>query len=145
MSLFRALLVLFAIVLSGALGWASLLAFNAVNIWRELEAVQAAAAPDVDLDPLAAAMERAIHTMQGGSAVVLAAAIVGVLLGEVFRSRSLVFYAGATGGLSAGLAAAWPHSVASGAAAAPAVTLAMAGFVAGTIYWLVASPNSSRA
>jgi hypothetical protein len=142
MSLFRFLWVLFAVIISGALGWASLLAFNAVTIWRELEHVQAAS-PEVDLDPLAAAMEKAIHTMQGGPAVVIAAAIVGVLLGEVFQSRSLVFYAGATGALSAGLAAAWPHAVAFDAAA-PAVTLAMAGFVAGTIYWLVASPNSAR-
>jgi hypothetical protein len=138
MSLFRVLWVLFAVAISGAIGWVSLLGFNAVKIWRELEAFQAAA-PEVDLDPLAASMERAIHTMQGGSAVVIAAAIAGVLLGEVFRSRSLVFYAGATGGLSAALAAAWPHDF-----AAPAATLAMAGFVAGSIYWLIASPNSAR-
>jgi hypothetical protein len=144
MSLFRIVWVLFAIVASGAIGWVSLLVFNAVKIWQKLEAAQAAA-PDFDMDMLSTAMERAVHTMQGGSAVFIAAAIVGVLLSEVFRSQSLVFYAGATGGLTAALAAAWPQYISSATAAAPAVTLAMAGFVAGSIYWLIASPNDARA
>ncbi|MFZ1107371.1 MAG: hypothetical protein WAN43_03340 [Rhodomicrobium sp.] len=143
MSLFRIVWVLFAIAISGAAGWVSLLAFNAIKIWQRLEAAQAAA-PDFDAEILSAAMERAIYTMAGGSAVFIAAAIAGVLLSEVFRSRSLVFYAGATGGLTAGLAAAWTQNLAS-AAAAPAASLAMAGFVAGSIYWLIASPNDARA
>jgi hypothetical protein len=143
MSLFRIIWVLFAIAISGTIGWVSLLAFNAVKIWQKLEAAQAAE-PDFDMEILSAAMQRAIHTMQGGPAVFIAAAIVGVVLGEVLRSRSLVFYAGATGGLSTALAAAWPDNFAAGAAA-PAATLAMAGFVAGAIYWLVASPNHVRA
>jgi len=67
MSLFRIVWVLFAIVASGAIGWVSLLVFNAVKIWQKLEAAQAAA-PDFDMDMLSTAMERAVHTMQGGSA-----------------------------------------------------------------------------
>ena len=86
-------------------------------------------------------MERAIQTMQGGSAVFLAAGIAGVLLGEVFRTRSLVFYVGATGALTAVFAAAfWQDG--GPLATHPAVTaLAMAGFVAGGIYWMIASPS----
>ncbi len=86
-------------------------------------------------------MERAIQTMQGGSAVFLAAGIAGVLLGEVFRTRSLVFYVGATGALTAVFAAAfWQDG--GPLATDPAVTaLAMAGFVAGGIYWMIASPS----
>ncbi len=142
MSLFRFLWVLFAVAISGAIGWASLFAFSAVKIWQHLEAVEAAA-PNFDADPLFSAMERAIGAMQGGSAVFIAAAIVGVLLSEVFRSRSLIFYVGATGGLTAALAAAWRLGGSPGAA--PAMTLAMAGFVAGFIYWLVAGANDRRA
>jgi hypothetical protein len=142
MSLFRIVWVLFAIAISGAVGWASLLAFNAIKIWQRLEVAQAEA-PDFDVDILSSTMERAINTMQGGSAVFIAAAIVGVLLSEVFRSGSLIFYVGATGGLTAALAAAWRLSMSP--AAAPAMTLAMAGFVAGGVYWLVAGPNDKRA
>jgi hypothetical protein len=91
-----------------------------------------------------AAVERAFNTMQGGSAVFLAAGIVGVLLGEVFRTRSLVFYVGATGALTAVFAAAlWQDGGPLGIAPA-ASALAMAGFVAGGIYWMIASPDASR-
>ena len=143
MSLYNILRVLVAVVLSGVIGWVSLFAFNAVKIWQQLEAFEAAGSR-ADLDLIPATMERAINSMQGASAVFLAAAIVGVLLGEVFRTRSLVFYVGATGTLTAVLAAAlWQDGPA--LSFAPATTaLAMAGFVAGGIYWMIASPSASR-
>ncbi len=142
MSLYHILRVLVAVVLSGVIGWISLFAFNAVKIWQQFEALQAA--PSVDLQRIPATMESAINTMQGGSAVFLAAAIVGVLLSEVFRTRSLVFYVGATGLLTAVFAAAfWREGGPLGAAPA-AAALAMAGFVAGGIYWMIASPSGSR-
>jgi len=105
MSLYHILRVLVAVVFSGLVGWISLFAFNAMKIWQQFEAFEAEASY-ADLGLIPAAMERAINTMQGGSAVFLAAAIVGVLLGEVFRTRSLVFYVGATGAMTALLAAA---------------------------------------
>ena len=143
MSLYNILRVLVGVVLSGLIGWVSLFAFNAVKIWQQFEALQAAA-PKVDLDRITATMETAINTMQGGTAVFLAAAIVGVLLSEVFRTRSLLFYVGATGALTALFAAAfWQDGGPLGAAPA-ATALAMAGFVAGGIYWMIASPSGSR-
>jgi hypothetical protein len=142
MSVFHVLKVLFAIVLSGAIGWVSLAAFNFVKIWQQFEAFEAAA-PKVDADFLASAMDRAITTMQGGSAVFLAAAIAGVLLGEVFKTRSLIFYSGVTGALTAALAATLWETHAQGASPA-AAALAMAGFVAGGVYWVIAGPPGSR-
>ncbi len=144
MSLYQILRVVVGIVLSGAIGWISLFAFNAVKIWQQFEAFEAAGARGSDLRMIPAAMEKAIDTMQGGSAVFLAAGIAGVLLGEVFRTRSLVFYVGATGALTALFAAAfWREGGPLGTAPA-AAALAMAGFVAGGIYWMIASPSGSR-
>ena len=140
MSLFHILRVLFAVAVSGAIGWVSLIAFNAAKFLREFENLEVAA-PNVDLEPLLSAMERSAQTVHGGSVVFLAAAIVGVLFGEIFRSRSLIFYAGATGALTAALAVGWRLAAAE---ATPASALAMAGFVAGGIYWAIASPPEQR-
>ncbi len=149
MSLYNIVRVVVGIVLSGAIGWISLFAFNAVKIWQQLEALEAAD-PRRDNSGMAAfgslmnATEEAIHTMQGGSAVFLAAGIAGVLLGEVFRTRSLVFYVGATGALTAVFAAAFWHDGGPLGTAPAVAALAMAGFVAGGIYWMIASPSGSR-
>ncbi len=143
MSLYNILRVLVGVVISGVIGWLSLFAFNAVKIWQQFEAFEAAGSR-ADLRLIPATMEKAISTMQGGSAVFLAAAIAGVLLGEVFRTRSLLFYVGATGVLTAVFAAAfWQEGGPLGTAPA-AAALAMAGFVAGGIYWMIASPTGSR-
>ena len=144
MSLYNIVRVLVGIVLSGAIGWVSLLIFNAVKIWQQFEAFEASGSRGSDLHMVPAAMEKAISTMQGGSAVFLAAGIVGVLLGEVFRTRSLVFYVGATGVLTAVFAAAFWHEGGPLGTAPAAAALAMAGFVAGGIYWMIASPPGSR-
>ena len=144
MSLYNIFRVVVGIVLSGAIGWVSLFAFNAVKIWQQFEAFEASGARRGDIHMIPAAMERAINTMQGGSAVFLAAGIVGVLLGEVFRTRSLVFYVGATGALTAVFAAAFWHEGGPLGSAPAAASLAMAGFVAGGIYWMIASPSGSR-
>ncbi len=144
MSLYHIFRVLFAIVVSGAIGWVSLAAFNAVKIWQQFEALQAFGPGGPGVEDFPSVLERAVRTMQGGSAVFLAAAIAGVLLGEIFRTRSLIFYAGATGALTAVFAAAfWQDGGPLGAAPAPAA-LAMAGFVAGGVYWTIASPSGSH-
>ena len=144
MGLYNIFRVVIGVILSGAIGWASLLVFNAVKIWQQFEAFEASGQRARHLDMIPAAVERAFNTMQGGSAVFLAAGIVGVLLGEVFRTRSLVFYVGATGALTAVFAAAfWQDGGPLGVAPA-ASALAMAGFVAGGIYWMIASPDTSR-
>ena len=67
-----------------------------------------------------------------------------MLLSEVFKTRSLLFYAGATGALTAVLAAAlWQHTTAAGNAQA-AAALAMAGFVSGGVYWMIAGHSGQR-
>src|SRR5271166_1241206 len=144
MGLYNIFRVVIGVILSGAIGWASLLVFNAVKIWQQFEAFEASGQRSRHLDMIPAAVERAFNTMQGGSAVFLAAGIAGVLLGEVFRTRSLVFYVGATGTLTAVFAAAfWQDGGPLGVAPA-ASALAMAGFVAGGVYWMIASPDASR-
>ncbi len=134
--------LLIAIALSGVIGWMSLAAFNVIKIWQRFEAFEAS--PDNDLGRLPQTMMQAVDTIQGGSALFLAAAIAGVLLSEVFKTRSLLFYAGATGALTAVLAAAlWQQAAVAGhtQAAAP---LAMAGFVAGGVYWMIAGHSAAR-
>ncbi|MGO9174459.1 MAG: hypothetical protein ACLP7P_21190 [Rhodomicrobium sp.] len=135
--------VLVAIALSGAIGWISLFAFNIVKVMQQLEAAEAAA-PDGDFGRLPQVIEDAIHNIQGGSALFLAAGIAGVLLSEIFKTRALLFYAGATGALTSVLAAAlWQQTNAGGNAQA-AAAVAMAGFVAGTVYWMIAGQSASR-
>ncbi|MGO8953546.1 MAG: hypothetical protein ACLPWS_15205 [Rhodomicrobium sp.] len=135
--------VLFAIALSGAIGWVSLFVFNIVKVMQQLEAIEATA-PDGDFGRLPEVMVDAIRNIQGGSALFLAAGIAGVLLSEFFKTRALLFYAGATGALSSVLAAAlWQQTNAGGNAQA-AAALAMAGFVAGSVYWMIAGQAASR-
>ena len=144
MSLYHIFRVLFAILISGVIGWVSLAAFNAVKIWQQFEALQAFGPNGPGVSSFLSVLERAVSTMQGGSSVFLAAAIAGVLLGEVFQTRSLIFYSGATGALTAVFAAAfWQDGGPLGAAPA-AAALAMAGFVAGGVYWTIASPSGSH-
>ena len=134
--------VVVGIILSGVMGWFSLLAFNIMKIWQQFEDFEAYHPRGDNLDAIPAALERAIDTMQGGSAVFLAAAIVGVLFSEVFRTRSLTFYVGATGVLTAAFAAAFWHTGGPSTTTTAASALAMAGFVAGGIYWMIASPDA---
>ena len=143
MSIFHILRLLLAIVLAGVAGWLSLLAFNAVKLMQEFEAFEAAVSDGGgDARPFVDALARAIGSIQGGSALFVAAGIAGVVLSEVFRTRSLLFYAGATGALTAALAAAlWRQPGAAGNAQA---ALAMAGFVAGAVYWMIAGSAVPR-
>lgn len=143
MSFTHILRVLFAIVLSGAIGWISLFAFNIVRIMQQLEALEATA-PQGDFGRLPQVVEQAIRNIEGGSALFLAAGIAGVLLSEIFKTRLLLFYAGATGALTAVLAAGlWQQTNAAGNAQT-AAALAMAGFVAGGVYWMVAGHAAPR-
>jgi hypothetical protein len=128
--------VLFAVVLSGVIGWISLVALHAVKLVKEVERFQVTASDETFI--LDASFENAILALQGGGAVVLAAAIAGVLLGEVLRSRSLLFYAGATGALSVALAGAFWRVDLTSLTSPVSAALVMAGCVAGTIYWLIA-------
>ena len=122
MSLYQVVRIVLGVALSGVIGWISLLAFNALKIWQQFEAFEAAGSRGADLGMAPSAIEKAINTMQGGSAV----------------------YVGATGALTALFAAVfWREGGPLGAAPA-ASALAMAGFVAGGIYWMIASPSNSR-
>jgi hypothetical protein len=142
MSLFHFVRVLIAIGLSGAIGWLALVIFNLVKIMQGFEAVEAA--PDRGFGQLPQAMEQAAGNIQGGSALFLAAGIAGVLLSEIFKTRSLLFYAAATGALTAVLAAAlWQQANAPGNAQA-AAALAIAGFVAGGVYWMIAGHSAPQ-
>ena len=132
------------VMVSGALGWLSLLGFNALKIWQEVEAFEAYGTRGERLDMIPLAVERAIGAMQGGSAVFLAAGIVGVLFSEVFRTRSLTFYVGATSVLTAVFAAAFWQTGGPLNTVTTASALAMAGFVAGGVYWMIASPDASQ-
>jgi hypothetical protein len=143
MSFTRILRVLFAVFLSGIIGWISLFVFHFIKITQQFEAFEATAS-DGAFAGLIRAMVDAIHNIDGASALFLAAAIAGVLLSEIFKARQLLFYAGATGALTTIFAAAfWQQASAAGNAQA-AAALAMAGFVAGGIYWLIAVPSVPR-
>ncbi len=143
MSFTHILRVLFAIFLSGAIGWFSLFFFNVINIMQQFEAFEATES-DGEFAKLARVMEDAVRNIDGGSAVFLAAGIAGVLLSEIFKTRQFLFYAGATGALTAVLAAAlWQQANAAGNPHT-AAALAMAGFVAGGVYWMIAGPSAPR-
>jgi len=141
MSVYHFLRVAIGIVLSGAIGWISLAIFNMIKIMQGFEAFEAA--PDREFARLPLAMEQAISNISGGSALFLAAGITGVLLSEIFKTRSLLFYASATGALSAVFAAALWQQTNFGGNAQAAASLALAGFVAGTVYWMIAVPSGA--
>jgi hypothetical protein len=129
--------------MSGVIGWISLFLFHFIRITQHFEAFEATGS-DGAFSRLAYSMEDAVRNVDGASALFLAAAIAGVLLSEIFKTRQFLFYAGATGALTALLAAAlWQQANASGSPQA-AAALAMAGFVAGWIYWLIAVPSAPR-
>jgi hypothetical protein len=143
--------VLFAIALSGAVGWVFLFGYYIVRITQQFETLEAAPrgtvfqeGPESVFDKLLGVLFEAIHNIQGGSALFLAAGIAGVLLGEVFKTSSLLFYAAATGALTAVLAAALWQQVHSAGSAQTAGALAVAGFVAGTVYWMIAGYTAPR-
>ncbi len=143
MSLSHMVRVLFAIAISGAIGWAALAAFNVIEVMQHFETFEAAM-PDGNFRALTSAFVQAIDNIQGGSAVFLGTGIAGILLSEIFKTNSLLFYAAATGALTAVLAAAlWQQANAPGTAQA-AAGLAMAGFVAGTVYWIIVGHSESR-
>lgn len=143
--------VLFAIALSGAVGWVSLLGYYIVRITQQFEAFETAPratvfeeGPESVFGRLLQVLVDAVHNIQGGSALFLAAGIAGVLLGEIFKTTSLLFYAAATGALTAVLAAALWQQVHAAGSAQTAGALAVAGFVAGTVYWMIAGYTAPR-
>ena len=105
MKFLHILRVLFAIFLSGTIGWFSLFVFHFIKIMQQFEAFEATDA-DGEFVKLVHAMEDAIRNIDGGQAVFLAAGIAGVLLSEILKTRLFLFYAGATGALTAVFAAA---------------------------------------
>jgi hypothetical protein len=143
MSVTRILRVLFAIFVSGLTGWISLFTFHFIRITQHFVVFEVSGS-DSSFVRLANSMEDAIRNAEGASALFLALAIAGVLLSEIFKVRPLLFYAGATGALTAIFAAAlWQQTSAPGNAQT-AAALAMAGFVAGGVYWLLAVPSAPR-
>ncbi len=142
MTILHILRVLLAIAISGAIGWMSLFAFDMIKLLQHFEQFEAQGWADFTI--MQSASEQAIRNMQGAPSLFLAAAIAGVLLSEIFKARSLLFYAGATGALAAVLAAAlWEQTSTAGSAQA-AAGLAIAGFVAGSVYWLLAGYTPAR-
>jgi hypothetical protein len=144
--------VLLAIALSGAGGWVFLFGYNVYRIAQQFETFEAAAQGQVFVDErlgrefgvLLSVLDAAVRSVEGSSALFLATGIAGVLLGEVFKTYSLLFYAASTGALTAILAAAlWQQAHAAGNAQTAAV-LAVAGFVAGTVYWMIAGYTEQR-
>jgi hypothetical protein len=135
--------VLFAIAFSGAVGWVFLFGYHVYRITKQLEAFEAAT-PSGDFGMLTRVMEDAVRNIEGGSALFLGAGIAGVLLGEIFKTSSLLFYAAATGALTAVLAAALWQQVHMAGSAQTAGALAVAGFVAGTVYWMIAGYTAPR-
>ncbi len=143
MSFTHILRVLFAVAISGAAGWVFLAGYHILRILQQFEAFEAGA-PDGNLDGLPRAMLEAMSNIEGGGALFLGAGIAGVLLGEVIKTRSLLFYSAATGALTAALAATlWQQGHVPGNART-AAALAMAGFVAGAIYWMIAGYSEAR-
>jgi hypothetical protein len=144
--------VLFAIALSGAVGWVFLFGYNVVRITQQFEAFEAAAQGQVFMEEklgressmLVRVLQEAVRNIEGGSALFLAAGIAGVLLGEIFKTSSLLFYAAATGALTAVLAAALWQQVHAAGNAQTAGALAVAGFAAGTVYWMIAGYTAPR-
>jgi hypothetical protein len=93
---------------------------------------------------LVGVLQEAARSIEGSSALFLAVGIAGVLLGEVFKTSSLLFYAATTGALTAILAAALWQQVQAAGNAQTAAALAVAGFVAGTVYWMIAGYATPR-
>jgi hypothetical protein len=143
MSFFHFIRVLFAIAVSGATGWVFLVGYNIVRITRQFEALEAAG-PAGDFQMFFRVLDEAIRNVEGGSALFLAAGIAGVLLGEIFKTASLLFYAAVTGALTAVFAVALWHQVHAAGNAQTAGALAVAGFVAGTVYWTIAGYTVPR-
>jgi hypothetical protein len=143
MSFFHILRVLFAIFLSGTIGCFSLFVFHFIKITQQFEAFEATEA-EGEFVKLMHAMEDAARNIDGGQALFLAAGIAGVLLSEILKTRLFLLYAGATGALTAVFAAAlWQQANLAGNAQT-AAALAMAGFVAGGVYWMIAVPSAPR-
>jgi hypothetical protein len=152
MSVTHFIRVLFAIALSGAAGWVFLLGYKFYSFTQQFETLEAAAQGQVflegrlgrELGALISVLQAAARSIEGSSALFLAAGIAGVLLGEVFKTSSLLFYAAATGALTAVLAAALWQQVHAAGNAQTAGALAVGGFVAGMVYWTVAGYTAPR-
>jgi hypothetical protein len=79
--------------------------------------------------------------MQGGGAIFLVASLSCVVLSEVFRTRSILYYAGLSGALALAAAAALASPAANAHIGQAGSVLAIAGFTAGAVYWLIARPS----
>jgi hypothetical protein len=143
MSFTHFLRVLFAIAISGAVGWVFLFGYHVFRITQQFETFEATAQGG-DFGMLLRVLDDAVRNIEGGSALFLGAGIAGVLLGEIFKTSSLLFYAAATGALTAVLAAALWQQVHAAGNAQTAGALAVAGFVAGTVYWMIAGYAAPR-
>jgi hypothetical protein len=140
-SLWHILKVLIAAVFAGVAGWIALFSLSMIRIWQTVEQF-AAAGSDEDANRLAVIFEDAIRLMDGGGAIFLAASISCVVLSEVFRARSLIFYMAAAGALGVAAATALSSPSISGVTGQSAAALPIAGFIAGAVYWLIAGRSA---
>jgi hypothetical protein len=134
----RVIVALFLSVFTGAITLAVLSARWALGQFED-----AAYATDPVL-PLGHVAEMMIYSVEFAPALTLLPALAAVILGEVLRIRSVLYYV-ATGGIaavivpaSAGLMALTPVGAAPGAIAPGLPIFATAGFAAGFMYWLIA-------
>jgi hypothetical protein len=141
MGFLRILWLLFAIFLSGTMGWFSLFFFFFFKVAQHFVDLEVTGSDDA-YDRMIRAVVDAIGNIGGAPVLFLAAAIAGVLLSEIFKSRAFLFYAGATGALTALLASAMWQSPGMGGSAQTTMGLALAGCVTGGCYWLMASPSA---
>jgi|SoiMethySBSTD1v2_1073268.scaffolds.fasta_scaffold464135_2 hypothetical protein len=85
-----------------------------------------------------------------GPAVALAGAVTGIVVGEVFNIRSVLYYAAAAAligfvaSYSVDLSDALENTTDIAPVAFPLTTAAVAGLVGGLVYWLIAGRHSAK-
>jgi hypothetical protein len=126
----------FAALFSGAFAFGTLAALSAARVWQRVEAFSADPQFTDGAWPPMLWLDETVRAMQGGSAVFIGSAVAGVLLSEVFGTRSILYYMAAAGALSvllaSGLTPVGFQTVKAGSSA-----IAIAGFAGGAVYWLV--------
>lgn len=136
MSVGRFFRLSFSILIAGSFGCLALLVLGFAKLWQSVEAMSVKVT-DQNFQDFSFAFSELAPLFQGVAAVFLATAISGIALSEFLKTRSLTFYAGATGALSVLLAIALSNGLTPMTNANSAAVFAIAGFIAGALYWLL--------
>jgi hypothetical protein len=136
MSIGSVIRIVFAVLLAGAAGWLSLFSLTMFDIMRSLE--KAAVDSEGQVLDLTPAADRAFAAIHGAGALFAAIAISGLILSGLLRTRSVIFYMGAAGALTVLLAQAQAFADFAERLPQAFAPLAIAGFVMGAVYWLIA-------